>query len=71
MHEAKSNLSALAEKVRAGERVVIARAGKPWVELAPYLKTVRKPGRLKGKISIGRDFEADNAEIADWFEGKS
>ena len=68
MHEAKSNLSALAEKARKGEKIVIARAGEPWVELVPYIKAVRKPGRLKGKIVIAGDFDSDNDKIADLFE---
>lgn len=70
MHEAKSNLSALAEKVRAGERVVIARAGEPWVELVPYAGARRQPGGYEGQIVIAPDFDAPNEEIADLFEGK-
>jgi prevent-host-death family protein len=70
MHEAKTNLSALAEKARRGEKVVIARAGEPWVELVPYVKSTRKPGRLKGKISITGDLDADSEQIADSFEGR-
>jgi prevent-host-death family protein len=68
MHEAKSNLSALAEKARKGEKIVIARAGEPWVELVPYIKPVRKPGRLKGKVVIAEDFDSDSDKIADLFE---
>jgi antitoxin (DNA-binding transcriptional repressor) of toxin-antitoxin stability system len=54
MHEAKSNLSKLGGKVWQGERVVIARAGKPYLELLPYRHkgNNRNPGRLKGKIFI-------------------
>jgi prevent-host-death family protein len=70
MHEAKTNLSALAEKARKGEKVVIARSGKPWVELVPYKGASRKPGRLKGKIIIPEAFDTDNDEIADLFEGQ-
>ncbi len=54
MHEAKSNLSKLGEKVWQGERVIIARAGKPYLELLPHRgggKT-RKPGRFKGQIFV-------------------
>jgi hypothetical protein len=40
------------------------------VELVPYVKSARKPGRLKGKISIPGDLDADNEQIADWFEGR-
>ena len=35
VHEAKSTLSRLLERVEAGERVVIARAGKPIADLVP------------------------------------
>ena len=35
MHEAKSRLSQLAEAAAKGERVVIAKSGKPYVELVP------------------------------------
>jgi prevent-host-death family protein len=70
MHEAKTNLSALAEKARKGEKVVIARAGKPWVEVIPYKAAPRKPGRLKGKIRISKDFDTGNEAIADSFEGR-
>lgn len=67
MHEAKSQLSQLAEKVWAGERVVIARAGKPYLDLMPHLpeNKDRRPGRLKGSIQIAPGFDGCNDEIAD------
>ena len=36
MHEAKSQLSRLAELAWQGEEVVICKAGKPWLHLVPY-----------------------------------
>ena len=39
MHEAKSQLSALVEKVLAGEQVTIARAGVPVVDLVVHQNT--------------------------------
>ena len=36
MHEAKSQLSRLGELACQGERVIIAKAGKPYLELLPY-----------------------------------
>ena len=36
VHEAKSTLSKLLERVEAGETVVIARAGQPVAELVPH-----------------------------------
>ena len=60
VHEAKTSLSKLIEAVEAGERVVIARAGEPVVEIVPLR---RRPGvrvgMLKGKLaeSFARQFE--------------
>jgi antitoxin (DNA-binding transcriptional repressor) of toxin-antitoxin stability system len=71
MHEAKSKLSALAEKVWEGETVVIAKAGKPYVDLLPHKKgrTSRKPGRFKGQIHIADDFDKTPDDIVRAFEG--
>lgn len=37
IHEAKTHLSKLLERVKAGERIVIAKAGKPVAVLEPYM----------------------------------
>jgi len=52
MHEAKSQLSKLGEKAWQGETIVIAKAGKPYLDLLPHKerRTTRKPGLLKGQI---------------------
>lgn len=73
MHEAKSKLSALAEKVWQGETVVIAKAGKPYLDILPHKeeRIPRKPGRFKGRIRIAEDFDRTPEEIVDAFEGKS
>ncbi len=54
MHEAKTHLSKLGEKVWQGERVIIARAGKPFLELFPHRgdAKIRKPGRMKDKVKL-------------------
>ena len=72
MHEAKSQLSALAEKVWQGEKVVIAKAGKPHLDLLPHRgeRKSRAPGRYKGQIKIAEDFDKTSAEIIDAFEGE-
>jgi prevent-host-death family protein len=51
IHEAKTTLSQLVEAAESGETVVLARAGKPVVQLV-RLKKKRgiKLGGLKGKI---------------------
>ena len=73
MHEAKSRLSELGELVWKGEKVVIAKAGKPYLDLLPHRpeRRERKPGLLKGKIRIAPDFDATPREVIDTFEGRS
>ena len=66
--EAKAQLSALIEKVLAGEEVIIGKAGKPVARLIKYdnSRQPRRPGALKGKISISKDFDSlpEDLEIA-------
>jgi prevent-host-death family protein len=39
VHEAKTTLSRLLDSVAAGERVVIAKAGRPVADLVPHART--------------------------------
>ncbi|NOQ51844.1 MAG: type II toxin-antitoxin system prevent-host-death family antitoxin [Desulfuromonadaceae bacterium] len=73
MHEAKSTLSALGEKVWKGETVVIAKAGTPYLDLLPHKegRVQRRPGRFKGQIRIAADFDHTPDELIDAFEGES
>lgn len=51
IHEAKTTLSQLVEAVEAGERIVLARAGKPVAELVRMRRTKGvKIGVLKGRL---------------------
>ena len=70
MHEAKSQLSQLAERVWRGERVVIAKAGKPYLDLLPHVGDTsrRIPGGLKGRITIKPGFDQTPEDIIDDFE---
>ena len=67
--EAKAQLSALVEKVMAGQEVVIGKAGKPVAKLVRYSQSEepRRPGALKGKIKIADDFDELPSDIADAF----
>jgi len=67
--EAKAHLSALIEKVIAGEEVIIGKAGKPVARLIRYERNrqARQPGVLKGKIKITDDFDALPEDIAKAF----
>jgi prevent-host-death family protein len=67
--EAKARLSALIEKVMAGQEVIIGKAGKPVAKLVRYERSEkpRKPGALKGKIKISDDFDELPKDIAKAF----
>lgn len=72
--EAKAKLSQLGELAWEGEEIVIAKAGKPYLQLTPYreeaavAKKPRQLGRLKGQIWIAPDFKETPQEIIDLFE---
>jgi prevent-host-death family protein len=67
--QAKAHLSALIEKVLAGEEVVIGKAGKPVARIVPFVprKGPRVPGAMKGKIRIHADFDTLPDDIAEAF----
>jgi prevent-host-death family protein len=67
--EAKAQLSALIEKVMAGQEVIIGKAGKPVAKLVRYERSEkpRQPGALRGKIRIGDDFDELPMDIAKAF----
>ena len=53
VHRAKTQLSRLLAQVEAGEEVVIARRGEPVARLVGCKpRSKRRPGILKGKISV-------------------
>ena len=58
IHEAKTHLSRLLERVAMGEEVIIAKAGTPVAKLVPIKQTNRgfKFGSAKGKMVIADDF---------------
>ena len=58
VHEAKTHLSRLLARVSRGEEIVIAKDGHPVAKLIAVSPPERKPGRLKGRIRIGKDFDA-------------
>ena len=52
VHQAKTHLSRLLERVAAGEEVVIARAGNPVARLVPLQREEpRNPGLVKGRVT--------------------
>ncbi len=59
IHEAKTNLSRLVERVEGGEEVVIARSGKPVAKLVPLTRDLapRPLGTMRGLIEMANDFD--------------
>ena len=75
IHEAKTTLSKLIERAMAGEEVIIAKAGKPLVRLAPVEKPVVVDraaimGKYAGQMILTDDWEesAFDADMhREWF----
>lgn len=68
LYEAKTQLSSLVDQAAAGAEIIIAKNGKPMAKLVPIKEAVkRKPGRLKGKIWISKDFDAPMPEFEQAF----
>ncbi|MGB8427738.1 MAG: type II toxin-antitoxin system Phd/YefM family antitoxin [Desulfobacterales bacterium] len=71
IHEAKTHLSRLLERVAAGEEVLISKAGKPMAKLIPLAKPQedRVPGLDRELFTIPDDFDAPLPdEIRELFE---
>jgi len=74
IHSAKTHLSKLLGRVRKGEEIVIAKAGKPVARLVPERSAAQKrmPGIDKGKLWIADDFDSmPERELAAWFDSKA
>lgn len=67
IHEAKSKLSQLVDLAHSGEVVVIAKAGKPYVDIVPHReRKAREPG---GYVIELHDIGACDADIEQMFHG--
>ncbi len=60
IHQAKTHLSRLIERVLRGEEIVIAKGGRPVARLVPVAgaRAPRTPGRARGQVTISPDFDA-------------
>lgn len=69
VHEAKSTLSRLLERVEAGERITIARAGKAVADLVPHQGVDLVFGQARGQLSYDPEtFDDPVSEIAEAFD---
>lgn len=68
LYDAKTQLSALVDAAAAGNEIIIAKNGRPMAKLVAFHdRPVRKPGRLKGKIWMSKDFDAPMPDYEDMF----
>ena len=69
IHEAKTHLSKLLERVALGEEIIIARAGEPIARLSPLTqKRARTPGGAQGLQVPDSFFEPLPDEVRKAFE---
>jgi prevent-host-death family protein len=69
IHEAKTHLSKLLERVVLGEEVIIAKAGTPVAKLVPVNSKKRefRFGSAKGEFVVPDDFNEPDPEIEELF----
>lgn len=73
IQHAKANFSKLIARVRKGEEIVLAKAGKPVAKIVPFDPDPKRrvPGSARGLFTMSDDFDAPLPdEILDAFEGK-
>lgn len=59
MHEVKTQLARILEKVQAGAEVTIAKAGEPIARIVPIRPArLRTPDTKKGLLWVAEDFDA-------------
>jgi prevent-host-death family protein len=63
IHDAKTNLSRIIERVESGEEIIIARAGHPVAKVVPLTERISRTGRgsLRGRLVLAEDW--DSAEV--------
>ena len=75
MLEAKSSLSRLVEAIEQGQarEIVIARNGRPAARLVPLddAPVQRRIGVARGRFEVPDDIDANNAEVAALFLGRT
>lgn len=74
LHELQKNPDALLDRVEAGERLVVARDGRPVAELRPLGPIARGPrpfGLCAGMFTVPDDFDGPLPEsVLQEFEGQ-
>jgi prevent-host-death family protein len=70
VHEAKTHLSRLLDRVSQGEEIAIARGGRAVARLVPVREQPeqREPGSASGQVMVSKDFDASLPEVLEAFE---
>lgn len=60
IHDAKTNLSRIIERVEHGEEILICRAGTPVAKVVPLSRHAHREGRgsLRGKLAVASDWDS-------------
>lgn len=69
IHEAKTHLSRLLERVANGEHVVISKAGKPVADLVPHRAVDVAFGGLRGQLAYDDSAFDVDPDIQEMFYG--
>jgi prevent-host-death family protein len=67
VHQAKTQLSRLLERVRSGEEIILAKAGRPCAKLVPLeAQRPRVPGLVRGRVTKAFFAPLPEAELKTW-----
>lgn len=72
VHEAKTHLSRLLERVHAGEEIILAKSGTPYARLVPIREEtpIRRSGRLSGHVGEAFFEPLPEEELRAWGTGE-
>jgi prevent-host-death family protein len=60
IHDAKTNLSRIIDRVEHGEEIIISRAGTPVAKVVPLTSKIKRGARgsLRGKLVVADDWDS-------------
>lgn len=66
IHEAKTQLSRIIDRVEHGEEIIISRAGTPVAKVIPLTRRISRTGRgsLAGKLVVADDWDSRDVNDA-------
>ncbi|MER7275563.1 type II toxin-antitoxin system prevent-host-death family antitoxin [Dactylosporangium sp. NPDC000244] len=66
IHDAKTNLSRIIDRVEHGEEIVISRAGTPVAKVVPLNRRINRAGRgsLAGRLAMAEDWDSSDVNDA-------